>query len=159
MIVRELSLKELEEALLLIQETFLATEAKDCDPRGIGSFLGTLSLQNSVVMVQEEGFTFHGAFHEDHTLVGVLGAREEYTALLFVRVGCFGKGIGGGLLSCYEDKMRRKRPHEGHLKVNAAPSSVTFYQRKGFVVEGPQRVIFGIPFVPMGKNIPKEDSY
>lgn len=51
------------------------------------------------------------------------------------------------------------RPHDERMKVNAAPSSVTFYQRMGFVIEGPQRMIFGIPFVPMGKNIPKEDSY
>ena len=46
-------------------------------------------------MVQEEGFSFYGAFQEGHRLVGVLGAREGYIALLFVRVGWFGQGIGG----------------------------------------------------------------
>lgn len=103
--IRELSISEVEDALLLIKEVLLDTEAKECTPGGVGVFLDSLKESDFIAMIREEQYILLGAFDEEDRLAGVLGARGGFLALLFVRVDHMGRGYGKRLCRFYEDKV------------------------------------------------------
>lgn len=60
--IRELSISEVEDALLLIKEVFLDTEAKECTQMGILTFLESLRVEDLIMLIREEGYLLLGAF-------------------------------------------------------------------------------------------------
>jgi len=82
--IRELSISELEDAASLIRKVFLETEAKECQTKGVKFFLDSVKSDSFLPLIREENYLLYGLFSDEARLVGVLGARESYLALLFV---------------------------------------------------------------------------
>lgn len=151
--IRELSISEVEEALLLIKEVFLATEAKECAPDGVSVFLDSLKKSDFVAMIREEWYILAGVFDEEDRLAGVLGARGGYLALLFVRVDHMGKGYGKRLYRFYEDRVLTSEVFYSRISTNSSLGAVSFYEKMEFYSTGAQKEIHGIPFIPMEKKL------
>lgn len=157
--IRELSISEVEEALLLIKEVFLATEAKECTPGGVGVFLDSLKESDFISMIREEQYILAGIFDEANRLSGVLGARGGFLALLFVRVNHMGKGYGKRLYWFYVDRVLTSEVFYSRISTNSSLGALSFYEKMGFFSTGAQKEIHGIPFIPMEKILLHEDEY
>ncbi|MFH5836143.1 GNAT family N-acetyltransferase [Proteiniclasticum sp. C24MP] len=157
--IRELSIDEVEEALLLIKEVFLATEAKECTPGGVSVFLDSLKVSDFIAMIREEQYILLGVFDEEDRFAGVLGARGGFLALLFVSLGCMGRGYGKRLYRFYEDRLLSGEVAYSKISTNSSLGAVSFYEKLDFYSTGDQEQIHGIPFVSMEKMLSREDGY
>lgn len=157
--IRELSISEVEDALLLIKEVFLATEAKECTPGGGGVFLDSLKESDFIAMIREEQYILAGCFDEEDHLSGVLGARGGFLALLFVGVDHMGQGYGKRLYRFYEDRVLSGEVTYGKIYTNSSLGAVSFYEKMGFCTTGKHKEIHGIPFVPMEKILSREGGH
>ena len=155
--IRELSIGEVEEALLLIKKVFLETEAKECTYGGVGVFLDSLKVSDFVAASRGEEYVLLGAFAEEDTLVGVLGARENYLLLLFVDRRYSGVGYGRGLLECYMKRLQSGERTYREVLTNASLGAVKFYEKMGFHVSGDEMLVSGVPYRPMTMRFSEND--
>ncbi len=85
----------------------------------------------------------------DGEVVGYVAWRDgHFVTALYVSLAHQGKGIGGLLM----DAMI-KGALEPQIKLRASINAVEFYQRYGFVAEGPEQEFHGIRFVPMSYTL------
>lgn len=155
MLVRALHLHEVEQAVLLIQEVFLETEARDLAKYAVDSFLQMQTKEGFLRQLQKSEAVFLGAFSDRSELLGVLFAEGSYLSHLYVRRR--GEGIGKVLLLSYEEILRNRMESEV-ITLNATRSAVPFYELLGFVVKDNTQEICGISFVPMEKK-QKDEGY
>ena len=147
--IRELSLSELEDAASLIRKVFLETEANECQKNGVEFFLDSVKVDNFFPLIREENYLLYGLFIDDLGLVGILGARENYLALLFVDQDHKGKGYGRQLFSYYKKKIASGEEQYGRITTNSSIGAQSFYEKLGFTVVGEKVEIFGVPYIPM----------
>jgi len=147
--IRELSISEVKDALLLIKEVFLATEAKECTPDGISVFLDSLKVDDFIGMIREEQYVLLGAFADEDILAGVLGARGNFLLLLFVGRRYSGVGYGRSLLENYIKRIKGGERTYREILTNASLGAVKFYEKMGFRVFGDEMVVSGVPYRPM----------
>jgi ribosomal protein S18 acetylase RimI-like enzyme len=87
-------------------------------------------------------------------LVGVIeGHGAGHISLLFVAGGEQGKGVGRELVRLIAEEFRRRLPGLGSLEVHASPNAVGAYERFGFRISEPERVVHGIRFVLMERPL------
>lgn len=151
--IRELALSEMQEVSKLMGRVFQKFDAVDCEERGICAFLESVDAENLKVMVREDELRFYGVFEEEGDLVGVLGARRNYLAFLFIHEDHMGCGHGRRLLSYYLDRLRESEECYESVQVNSSSVARAFYARQGFVDKGERIVIFGIPYYPMERSL------
>jgi len=147
--IRELSISELEDAASLIRKVFLETEAKECQTNGVDFFLDSVKSDSFLPLIREENYLLYGVFSDDGDLVGILGARGNYLALLFVDQKHKGKGYGRELFAYYERKIASGEEHYRRITTNSSIGAQNFYEKLGFKVVGEKVEIFGIPYIPM----------
>lgn len=157
--IRELSISEVDEALHLIKEVFLATEAKECTEKGVSAFVDSLKASDFIALIREEQYVLVGVFDEADRLSGVLGARGGFLALLFVGVDHMGKGYGKRLYRFYEMSILSSERVYTEISTNSSLGAVSFYKKLGFHSTGVQKEIHGIPFIPMVKVISLNDEF
>jgi GNAT superfamily N-acetyltransferase len=147
--IRELSLSEVECGINLIRKVFLETEAKECRANGVGFFLDSMNKASFLPPIREGKYQFYGLFADEVGLVGVLGARENYLALLFVDQDHKGKGYGRDLFAYYRGKISSGEERYEKITTNSSIGAQNFYERLGFSVVGERAEIFGVPYIPM----------
>ncbi|HSR04230.1 MAG TPA: GNAT family N-acetyltransferase [Proteiniclasticum sp.] len=147
--IRELSISELEDAANLIRKVFLETEAMECQAKGVGFFLDSVKADSFLPLIREENYLLYGLFFDDGGLAGVLGARGNYLALLFVDQKHKGKGCGRELFDYYKKRIASGEEHYGRITTNSSIGAQNFYEKLGFKVAGEKVEIFGVPYIPM----------
>ena len=86
---------------------------------------------------------------DDRTIVGVIEFRgEDHVALMFVDDDYQRRGIAGALF----DAVRTRVNARGGLTVNSSRYAIPVYERLGFEVEGAERTVNGITFIPMRRS-------
>jgi GNAT superfamily N-acetyltransferase len=87
---------------------------------------------------------------EDTHVVGLAEVRfPAHIAMLFVAPERQGAGIGTALLDDAVRLLAAREPGLAEITVNASPNAVSFYERRGFVITGPEREKDGVRFTPM----------
>jgi len=147
--IRELSLSEVDEALLLIREVLLETESGECTQMGVLTFLESLRVEDFITLIREEAYLLLGAFADGDVLVGVLGARENFLVLLFVDQRFSGLGYGKSLLAHYVKRIKGGERIYREILTNASLGAVKFYEIMRFGVCGDEMVVSGVPHKPM----------
>ena len=147
--IRELSLSELDAASNLIREVFLETEAKECEKLGVSFFLESVTADSFFALIREENYLLVGLFNEEAGLAAVLGARENFLALLFVDQKQKRKGYGRRLFKYYKDKIASRDEDYRRITTNSSIEAQSFYEKLGFTVAGEKVEIFGVPYIPM----------
>lgn len=110
-------------------------------------FLATLSPE-AIERYLAAGFRYHVA-EAGGELVGVVATRaESHVYHLFVGGSARGTGLGRRLWERARDASRAAG-HRGDFTVNASRFAVGFYEKLGFVRDGPEREQDGVVSVPM----------
>ncbi|MDD3253007.1 MAG: GNAT family N-acetyltransferase [Lachnospiraceae bacterium] len=139
-LIKELSRKELPEALSLVWEVFLEYEAPDYPKEGVDEFYKSIHDQDYLSRLR-----VYGAFLEDD-LVGMIAVRNEGThiALFFVKGRWHRQGIG---MELFRAVIRQNT--SGNMTVNASPYAVPVYHKLGFYDTDVEQNVNGIRFTPM----------
>lgn len=139
--VRIINRDEREEALRLVEKTFMEYEAPDYPEKGIETF------KNSVFKSEKflQSIVIYGAF-EENKIVGIIATRNggSHIALFFVDGAHHRNGIGRKLFEtalkdCPGDTMT----------VNSSPYAVEVYHHFGFVDTDKEQLTDGIRYTPM----------
>lgn len=91
---------------------------------------------------------------QDGDPVGMIEIRgHRHISMFFVKSACQQMGIGRQLLSCALNRCMQKNPEMAAITVNASPNAVPAYQHLGFTPNPPEKIINGIRYIPMQKNL------
>ncbi|MGC6769125.1 GNAT family N-acetyltransferase [Enterococcus sp. LJL128] len=143
---------ELSEALGLVWRTFMEFEAVDYSNQGVQEFKSFISLPE-ISKKLENNELFIWGYYEKSKLLGVIAVREPFhISLLFVDKAYHRQGIARRLYSkMIEDYS--KNTNCQIVTVNSSPYAVEAYLKLGFTAAGTEKVINGIRFIPMERNL------
>lgn len=137
--IRQLTSREIPEAVSLIWEVFLQFEAPEYSQEGIDNFRASLDDKERTKTMK-----WYGAF-DNGKLIGVLTMREpQHISGFFVRADCQGKGFGRMLFEAMKIDYEKQE-----FTVNSSPYAVKIYEHLGFVPTDTEQTINGIRFTPM----------
>ena len=138
--IRELTVKDLNEALSLAWSVFEKFEAPEYTQEGIEEFRKSIYDESFLSKLR-----FYGAFIQD-TLAGIIAVRNEgnHIALFFVAPEYHRQGIGRQLFQTVLEKY-----HPEKVTVNSSPFAVSVYRRLGFCETNKEQVVNGLRFTPM----------
>jgi ribosomal protein S18 acetylase RimI-like enzyme len=156
-IVRELNTGEELRANQLIHEVFSQFIAPSYDQEGINEFLRYIDPDLIRTRLQSNHFglvaEINGSF------VGILEVRTfSHISLLFVSSKFQRKGIGTKLLDEALAIIKINAPDIKEITVNSSPNAVNAYQALGFEIKGPERVEYGIRYIPMSLNMDDKEG-
>lgn len=143
-IIRNLSDKEIPEALDLAWKVFKVYELPDYSYEGIEEFRKCLHDEEYL-----QGIEYYGVFLRDD-LVGMLGIRkaECHICFCFVDGRYHRKGLGTRMFT------RVFGDYKGNMiTVNSSPYGVPFYISLGFMPTDEEQLVNGIRFIPMRKDV------
>ena len=104
--------------------------------------------RSSLKRFRSQGYRYYVAT-SGMECVGVAGVRPpSHLYHLFVRVGWENLGIGAKLWQHVRDHILGKEP-QAVITVNASPNAVVFYEKLGFVCNGPEMESDEVHFQPM----------
>lgn len=140
MLIKKIGADEFPHALSLVLTVFLQYDAPDYPEHGVQTFKSAISDQaflNSLEM---------WAAYSHESIVGVIALRNQghHIALLFVDGAHHQKGIGRSLF-----KTAIKSSDGEIITVNSSPYAIGFYQKLGFIVDGPEQSTNGMRYTPM----------
>lgn len=148
-VIRLLAGCEMEEALALVWEGFSDFQAEGCSEETINEFWSAIDYEYMLQQYGDGAIRFWGAFEEDF-LIGVCAMREmREVRLLYVDAEYQRRGVGSSLLKKAVMDTKEIAPDLNMLTVQASPYSVPFFLAMGFVAQGPEEIIDGLPLVPM----------
>ena len=136
----------------LATSVFLEFVAPDFLQKGIEEFIKQ-STQEAISERSKENNCFMVA--KDHKkIIGVIGLRDcRHIAMLFVEKDYQNKGIGKKLVEKSITLLQAANPDLKELTVSAAPKSLSFYERIGFLKTGPEKLENGMSFTPMSLKL------
>ena len=142
--IRKINNKEMPEALDLVWNVFLKSEAPDYTESGVKEFKKTID--NNAWINERE---FLGAFEKEKIIGLIATYNRNHISLFFVREEYQKKGIGRELFN-YVLNLNS----DDFFTVNSSPYAYRFYEHLGFVdtVDSIQEVN-GLKFYPMKKLI------
>ena len=148
--IEELKLKNLEEAIRVIEITFLKFEAPDYSKEGVESFFEFANYETI-----EENLNRNMKMYVAKVkgkIVGVIGYRDNsHINLLFVLEEYQHNGIAKALYNLVIEKC--KKVHTKKVTVNSSPYAHNVYLKFGFTDANKMQEIDGIKFYPMYKEI------
>ena len=138
--IKQLSRKQLVDALPLVWNVFLEFEAVDYPEAGKTAFRDAIHSEEYLDML-----TAYGAY-EGKELLGMIATRNEgaHLALFFVEGNHHRKGIGRKLFDAVLAENTSPT-----ITVYSSLYAVPVYQKLGFVITGERQEDGGIQFVPM----------
>lgn len=138
---------DLDEALALVRDVFMAFEAPDYTPEGVEEFMRYIEAKN-IRNLMQSGELQLWCCHAQGKIVGVSACRGWHISLLFVAGAHHRRGIARQLLEAMLAHCRSLGPG-GTFTVNASPYGLAAYRRLGFVATGHEQTVNGIRFIPM----------
>jgi GNAT superfamily N-acetyltransferase len=143
----------LRSALELVWEVFEKYEVPDYEEMGIKTFRHFIEYSSMVERVNQGEMRFWGCYI-NNLLVGVIALRTgQHISLLFVRDRFHHLGVAKKLVEVAEDAVLASEPKIRAVTVNSSPYAVGFYEKMGFVSQGPEKKSDGIRFTTMRKTL------
>ena len=148
--IEELKLKNLEEAIRVIEITFLKFEAPDYSKEGVESFFEFANYETIEENLNRNMKMYVAKVNEK--IVGVIGYRDNsHINLLFVLEEYQHNGIARALYNMVIKKC--KNAGTKNITVNSSPYAHNVYLKFGFTDANKMQEIDGIKFYPMYKEI------
>lgn len=154
--VRRLAPKEVDAALLLAWETFLAFEAPAYTPEGVANFRRDILENKAFRRACMSGENrMWGAF-DGRRLAGMFAMRgESHICLAFTQQDYHRKGVATALFQSLLHEVRTENPEVCRITVHSSPYGLPFYLRMGFLPACEEQTADGIRFTPMTYEIKK----
>ncbi|HAK58025.1 MAG TPA: N-acetyltransferase [Lachnospiraceae bacterium] len=147
--VCRLNPKHLRDALDLVWEVFEEYEAPDYGEMGVKTFRHFIDYHAMKDRMDSGEMKLWGCYLNNY-LVGVIALRTgQHISLLFVRGRFHHLGIASGLVRVLIDDVRKSDPQIPVVTVNSSPYAVGFYEKFGFVADGPEEKRDGIRYTTM----------
>lgn len=148
--IEELKLENLEEAIRVIETTFLKFEAPDYSKDGIENFFKFANYETIKENLNRNMKMYVAKVSEK--IVGVIGYRDNsHINLLFVLEEYQHNGIARALYNLVIEKC--KQVDTKKVTVNSSPYAHNVYLKFGFTDANKMQEIDGIKFYPMYKEI------
>ena len=148
--IEELKLKNLEEAIRVIEITFLKFEAPDYSKEGVESFFEFANYETIEENLNRNMKMYVAKVNEK--IVGVIGYRDNsHINLLFVLEEYQHNGIARALYNMVIKKCKNAGTKK--ITVNSSPYAHNVYLKFGFTDANKMQEIDGIKFYPMYKEI------
>lgn len=148
--IEELKLENLDEAIKVIETTFMKFEAPDYSKEGIENFFKFANNETIKENLKINMKMYVAKVNEK--IVGVIGYRDNsHINLLFVLEEYQHNGIAKALYNLVIEKC--KKVHTKKVTVNSSPYAHDVYLKFGFIDDNKMQEIDGIKFYPMYKEI------
>ena len=148
--IEELNLENLEEAINVIEDTFMKFEAPDYSKQGIESFFKFVNYETIKVNLSKNMKMYVAKVNEK--IVGVIGYRDNsHINLLFVLEEYQYNGIAKALYNLVLENC--KNANTKRITVNSSPYAHNVYLKLGFIDDNQMQEVDGIKFYPMHKEI------
>ena len=148
--IEELNLENLEEAINVIEDTFMKFEAPDYSKQGIESFFKFANYETIKVNLSKNMKMYVAKVNEK--IVGVIGYRDNsHINLLFVLEEYQHNGIAKALYNLVLENC--KNANTKRMTVNSSPYAHNVYLKLGFIDDNQMQEVDGIKFYPMHKEI------
>ena len=148
--IEELKLESLEEAINVIEDTFMKFEAPDYSKQGIESFFKFANYETIKVNLSKNMKMYVAKVNEK--IVGVIGYRDNsHINLLFVLEEYQHNGIAKSLYNLVLENC--KNANTKRITVNSSPYAHNVYLKLGFIDDNQMQEVDGIKFYPMHKEI------
>lgn len=148
--IEELNLENLEEAINVIEDTFMKFEAPDYSKQGIESFFKFANYETIKENFSKNMKMYVAKVNEK--IVGVIGYRDNsHINLLFVLEEYQHNGIAKALYNLVLENC--KNANTKRMTVNSSPYAHNVYLKLGFIDDNQMQEVDGIKFYPMHKEI------
>ena len=148
--IEELKLENLEEAINVIEDTFMKFEAPDYSKQGIESFFKFANYETIKENFSKNMKMYVAKVNEK--IVGVIGYRDNsHINLLFVLEEYQHNGIAKALYNLVLENC--KNANTKRMTVNSSPYAHNVYLKLGFIDDNQMQEVDGIKFYPMHKEI------
>lgn len=146
----ELKLENLEEALKVIEVTFLKFEAPEYSKEGVENFFKFANYETIKENLNKNMKMYVAKLNEE--IVGVIGYRDNsHINLLFVLEEYQHNGIAKALYNLAIEDCKNYGTQT--VTVNSSPYAHDVYLKFGFVDDNKMQEVDGIKFYPMHKEI------
>ena len=146
--IEELKLNQLEEALKVIEETFMKFEAPDYSEEGIKNFFKFANCESLKEMLNNNMKMYVAIVNEK--IIGVIGDRDNsHINLLFVLEEYQYNGIAKALYRLVLNNC--KSAGTTKITVNSSPYAHEVYLKFGFTDDCEMKEVDGTKFYPMTK--------
>ncbi|MFP3980396.1 MAG: GNAT family N-acetyltransferase [Desulfobacterales bacterium] len=136
----------------MVLSSFEAAIAPLYSSRGVAEFKKYASLKEMAFRSARAHFVY--VARQDRDPVGMIEIRDHrHISMFFVKSACQQMGIGRKLLACALNRCMEKNPALAAVTVNASPNAVPAYRHLGFNPNPPEKIINGIRYIPMQKNL------
>ena len=136
----------------MVLSSFAAAVAPLYSTRGVAEFKKYASLKEMAFRSRCAHFVCVARRGRDP--VGMIEIRDHrHISMFFVKSTCQQMGIGRQLLSYALNRCMQKNPDLEAITVNASPNAVPAYQHLGFSPNPPEKIINGIRYIPMQRNL------
>lgn len=148
--IEEIKLENLEEALKVIEVTFLKFEAPDYSKEGVENFFKFANYETIKDNLNKNMKIYVAKVNEE--IVGVIGYRDNsHINLLFVLEEYQRNGIAKALYNLVIENCKNSGVKT--VTVNSSPYAHDVYLRFGFIDDNKMQEVDGIKFHPMRKEI------
>lgn len=147
MLIRKMTHDDLPDASALCLEAFMQAVAPSLSAQGVETF-GKVAAQQAFAE-RMAGDNLMLVCVADGVLAGLIELKEgRHVAMLFVAPACQRSGIGKRLMDAVLEHARADM-----VTVRASLSSVTAYERYGFVLAGDAGEFAGLVYQPMERRL------
>ena len=150
-IIRKITVGEVESAMKLALEVFIEFEAPDYHPSGVETFKRDI-IENADFNEQvKKGIVpIYAAFDNDK-IIALIGMRNSKTHinLAFTKKEYQCKGIATAIFNYLLKDILNENPSIKELTLNSSPYAIPFYLKLGFEPTSEEQEIDGIRFTPM----------
>jgi GNAT superfamily N-acetyltransferase len=151
MVIKNVEIRDIPEALNLVWEVFQEFEKPDYSEQGIVEFRKFLDIDEVTGKIERGELVMKGSY-DGTVLTGVIAVRNSnHISLLFVHKNYHRRGIARSLVESVVKDCRKAGYAE--ITVNSSPFAVEAYHHLGFVDTDVEQTVNGIRFTPMVKNI------
>ena len=148
--IEEVKLENLEEAIGVIETTFLKFEAPDYSKEGVENFFKFANYETIKENLNRNMKMYVAKVNE--RIVGVIGYRDNsHINLLFVLEEYQHNGIAKALYNLVIEKC--KNADKKKITVNSSPYAHNVYLKFGFIDDNQMQEVDGIKFYPMYREI------
>ena len=148
--IEELKLENLEEALIVIETTFLKFVAPDYSKEGVENFFKFSNYETIKENISRNMKIY--VAKENDKIIGVIGYRDStHINLLFVLEEYQHKGVAKSLYNLVIKNC--KNANVKRITVNSSPYAHNAYLKLGFIDDNQMQEVDGIKFYPMHKEI------
>lgn len=148
--IEELKLENLEEAIKVIETTFLKFEAPDYSKEGVENFFKFANYETIKENLNKNMKMYVAEVNKK--IVGVIGYRDNsHINLLFVLEEYQYNGIAKALYNLVIENCKNSGAQK--VTVNSSPYAHNVYLKFGFIDDNQMQEVDGIKFYPMYKEI------